>query len=106
MATQDFPDHPAFRTKHPSEGVFEKVLIILAVFTAIEITISLLLEQGTLPLIIAGLLLIFFALTKATFVGGYFMHIFYEKKPFTIFMIGFGFPMLIVTPIALVALTI
>ena len=102
----ELKEHPAFRTKHPSEGVFEKILIILAVFTMIEVIISLLLENGTLPLIVAGILLVFFAFSKATFVGGYFMHIFYEKKPFTIFMIGFGFPMMIVTPIALVALTI
>ena len=100
------PDHPAFRTKHPGEFTFEKVLIVLAVLTGIEVLVSTLYSDYGLSLIVTALLLVFFSLSKATFVGGYFMHLFYEKRPFIIFMLGFGFPMLIVLPIALMVVTV
>ena len=106
MATTTVPEHPAFRTKDPGEFTFEKVLIVLAVLTGIEVVVSTLYSDYGLSLIITALLLIFFSLTKATFVGGYFMHLFYEKRPFVIFMIGFGFPFLIVVPIALMVVTV
>lgn len=100
------PNHPAFRTKHPGEFTFEKVLIVLAVLTGIEVVVSTLYTDEHLNIIVIGLILVFLSLTKATFVGGYFMHLFYEKRPFVIFMLGFGFPMLIVLPIALMVITV
>ena len=106
MEAHAVPDHPAFRTKHPGEFTFEKVLIVLAVLTGIEVLVSTLYSDYGLSLIVTALLLVFFSLSKATFVGGYFMHLFYEKRPFIIFMLGFGFPMLIVLPIALMVVTV
>ncbi len=104
--SEEVPDHPAFRTKHPGEFTFEKVLVVLAVITGIEVVVSTLYSDYGLALSITAILLVFFSLTKATMVGAYFMHLFYEKRPFVIFMIGFGFPMLIVIPIALMVVTV
>lgn len=100
------PNHAAFRAKHPGYLTFEKVWIILAILTGIEVVVSTLYTDYGLSIIVTGLILVFFSLSKATFVGGYFMHLFYEKRPFVIFMIGFGFPMLIVLPIALMVVTV
>ena len=106
MSEHAVPDHPAFRSKHPGPMTFEKVLVFLAIVTLIEVIVSTLYSDKTIGLAIAAFLLVFFAFSKAITVAGYFMHIFYEKRPFTIFMIAFGFPMMIAAPIALVALSI
>ena len=105
------PEHPAFRAKHPGVLTFEKVLILLAVITMVEALISVLFVKNSLysdpnGIMTIALVLIFFSLVKATLVGGYFMHLFYERKPFSIFMISFGFPMLIVLPIAIMVVTV
>lgn len=110
-ANAQVPDSPAFRTKHPGYLTFEKVLIALAIITIFEALISVLFVKPSMysdqtEVIIIALLLCFTSLVKATLVGGYFMHIFYEKKPFTIFMMAFGFPLLIVTPIAVMVVTL
>lgn len=106
QAHAKLPDHPAFRSKHPGNFTFEKVLILLGVITVIELAVSTLHSDGTIQLGIAAVLLIFFSLVKATLVGGYFMHLFYEKRPFVIFMLAFGFPFLIVLPIAIMVITV
>lgn len=105
------PNHPAFRSKHPGTLTFEKVLILLAVITMVEALISVLFVKNSLysnsnELMIIVLILAFSSLVKATLVGGYFMHIYYEKKPFTIFMIAFGFPILIILPVAIMVITV
>ena len=104
--TQNVPEHPAFRVKHPGSNVLEKVMITLTVFTFVELAISFLLEGGTLTLEIAGVILIVLALIKATLIAGFFMHLFYERKPLFIIFIAFVGPMLIALPIAFVALTV
>lgn len=106
MEAHATPDHPAYRSKHPGEFTFEKVLIILGVITFVEVLVSTLYSDYNLALVITAILLVFFSLAKATFVGGYFMHLFYEKRPFVIFMIGFGFPMLIILPVAIMVVTV
>jgi caa(3)-type oxidase subunit IV len=100
-------DHPAFRTKHPRKNMFEYIMITLTVFTTIELVLSYLYtDSGTLSLEVAAALLITFAVVKAILVAGYFMHMFYEKKPFLIFLVSFVFPILLALPIAIVAMTV
>lgn len=110
-AKANVPDHPAFRSKHPGYLTFEKILGALAVLTFFETVVSVTFVKESLysnqtAVIMIALLLLFTSLVKATLVGGYFMHVFYEKRPFTIFMIAFGFPALIVLPIAIMVVTV
>lgn len=105
-STESLPDSAAFRTKHPGPLTFEKILVALAVLTILEVIVSTGYSDFHIDILIIAPILVFFSLVKATLVGGYFMHIFYEKKPFTIFMIAFGFPMLIVLPIAIMVVTV
>ena len=104
--TQTLPEHPAFRIKHAGYLTFEKVIITLAVATLVELSISLLLEGGTLPLEIAALCLIVIAIFKGTLIVGFFMHLFYERKPLIIALLGFVAPMLVGLPVALVILSL
>ena len=106
MTDENLPDHPAFRTKHPGKNIFEIIFVVLAVFTLIELAISAMLEGGSLPREISIFLLVFFALVKAILVAGYFMHLFYEKSPFRIFLIAFVIPMFLALPVAIVAMTV
>ena len=105
------PNAAVFRAKHPGALTFEKELILLAIITMIEALVSVLFVKPSLytdqtQFMLVILVLAFFSLVKATLVGGYFMHIFYEKKPFTIFMISFGFPILIILPVAIMVITL
>ena len=107
---KNLPDHPAFRTKHPGHLTFEKILGLLAVVTLIEVLISTAHTDGLFgfqaTLAVTAILLIFFSFFKASLVAGYFMHLFYEKRPFVIFMLAFGFPFLIVVPVAIMVITL
>lgn len=104
--TREVQNSPAFRTKHPGPLTFEKILLTLAILTVFEVIISTIYTDFHVDIILIAIILVFFSLVKATLVGGFFMHIFYEKKPFTIFMIAFGFPMLIVLPMAIIIITL
>lgn len=99
-------DHAIFRAKHPGYQVFEKVIILLAAFTLVELVISVLHEGGTLTLELTALFLLVIAVIKATMIAAFFMHIYYERKPLVVFFFGFVAPMMVALPIALVALTI
>ena len=99
-------DHAVFRSKHPGYQTFEKVIILLAVFTLVEIAISMLHEGGTLTLEITALLLLSIAVVKAVMISGFFMHIYYERKPLVVVFFCFVAPIMVALPIALVALTI
>jgi caa(3)-type oxidase subunit IV len=100
METENVPEHPAFRTTHPRKNMFEYIMITLTVFTAIELILSYLYtDSGTLSLEDAAVLLLTFAVVKAILVAGYFMHMFYEKKLFLIFLVSFVFPILLALPL-------
>ncbi len=78
--------------EHPPRPYF-KILIILAVITAIEVTTSELGIPAYGAAIIAWLLIVM-ALIKAVTIIAFYMHIKYEKSPLKVFSITFVIPFL------------
>lgn len=90
-----------FEVKHPPKYTYEGVFGGLFILTALEFAVSELMHLDTLPFVFGAFLLVVMAVVKAVLVGGFFMHIFYEKKPLVILFITFLFPLMIGVPIAL-----
>jgi cytochrome c oxidase subunit 4 len=86
--------HDLPHDEHPGPGVYLVIAAILTVLTVAEITVFYV--QGLQPVLVPILLVL--AAVKFAFVGGFYMHLYYDSKVFTIF---FGGPLLLALLIVL-----
>ena len=100
------------------EGTYEKVIIILAVFTALEFLVSSFISSGqfeiggfgfvlttiifSLDFTLGVIILLSLAIIKVLLVALIFMHVKYEKNWLLIFAITFGLPIFLVLPIVII----
>ena len=75
------------------------VLLILAVITAVEVTIGVILDGSFLTLT-----LLVFACAKAAFVIAIFMHAKYEAHPYLVVFVAFGIPALLALPFGVIVI--
>ncbi len=80
---------------HPSRPYF-KVLVVLAILTVIEVSIT----YTSISEAIQLWILIAIAFAKALTVIAFYMHVKYEPKPWLLFTIVFVLPFLLAFPLA------
>ncbi|RMG33720.1 MAG: hypothetical protein D6732_11475 [Methanobacteriota archaeon] len=80
---------------HPSRPYF-KVLLVLAVLTVIEVSIT----YGPLSEAVLLWILLAIAFAKANTVIAFYMHVKYEPKPWLLYTIVFVLPFLLAFPLA------
>jgi len=102
----------------PGEGTYEKVILILAAFTALEFLFASFMSSGqfeigafgfvlttivfSLDLTLGIIILLSLAVIKVLLVALIFMHVKYEKNWLIIFAVTFGVPMFLALPIAII----
>ena len=102
----------------PGEGTYEKVIIILAVFTALEFLIASFISSGqfeigafgvvlttiniSLDFALGVIILLSLTVIKVLLVALIFMHVKYEKNWLLIFAITFGLPVFLALPIVII----
>jgi cytochrome c oxidase subunit IV len=99
----DLADNESHKIKRP----YNLVVIFLAFFTAVEVLFGylndLVSDQADLQFLIR-LGLIILALAKAYLVAAFFMGIKYQPRPYVIYGVVFGIPLLIALPVVIIPL--
>ena len=80
-------------------GDYKKIITVLTVMTAIEFGISYLMASHHIGLAIGIVVLLVLAFVKAALVAKFFMHLRYDPKPLTIFIV---IPLVLATPILMI----
>ncbi|MFX0182237.1 MAG: cytochrome C oxidase subunit IV family protein [Candidatus Hodarchaeota archaeon] len=99
----DLTDNESYKIKRP----YNLVVIFLAFFTIIEVFFGflndLVSDQADLQFLIR-LGLVILALAKAYLVAAFFMGIKYQPRPYVIYGVVFGIPLLIALPVVIIPL--
>ena len=80
-------------------GHYKKIITVLTVMTAVEFGISYLMGTHHLGLAVGIVVLLALAFVKAGLVAKFFMHLRYDPKPLTIFIV---IPLVLASPILMI----
>jgi caa(3)-type oxidase subunit IV len=80
-------------------GDYKKIITVLTVMTAIEFAISYLMAEHHIGLAPGIVVLVALAFVKAALVAKFFMHLRYDPKPLTIFIV---IPLVLASPILMI----
>jgi len=80
-------------------GDYKKIITVLTVMTAIEFLISYLMAEHHIGLAMGIVVLVALAFVKAALVAKFFMHLRYDPKPLTIFIV---IPLVLASPILMI----
>jgi len=80
-------------------GDYKKIITVLTVMTAFEFGISYLMAEKHMGLVLGIVVLVALAFVKAALVAKFFMHLRYDPKPLTMFIV---IPLVLASPILII----